>query len=74
MVVIDIPSTDKKDSFIGDNVTSTFTLSNSNPTEVHVYVSGIYLTENEDYTISGNQITFIDVPLSDENINILYKI
>jgi hypothetical protein len=74
MVVIDIPSIDKKDSFIGDDLTDTFTLTNSNPTEIHVYVSGIYLTENEDYTISGNQITFTDTPLSDENINILYKI
>lgn len=73
MVVIDIPSISKKDVFIGDDITSTFTLSN-HPVDIHVYISGLYLTEDEDYTITGNQIEFFEAPLLNENINILYKV
>ena len=74
MVIIDIPSISKKDTFIGDDSTTTFTLTNNNPVDIHIYISGLYLTEGEDYTISGNQVTFIDIPLAEENINIIYKV
>jgi len=74
MVTIDIPVLDKKDTFMGDSNNSVFVLTNNNPTDIHVYVSGIYLTETEDYTTSDNEVTFVEAPLQDENINILYKV
>lgn len=73
MVFIDVPSLSKKETFIGDSLTSSYTLSESSPIDIHVLVSGIYLTEIEDYIISGNTINFLENPLLDENINIIYK-
>lgn len=72
-MTIDIPVLEHKDTFIGDGTTSEFLLSKINPFDIHVTISGLYLTENQDYIISGNSIIFIEVPLQDENINIFYK-
>jgi hypothetical protein len=72
MVYINIPSINKKESFVSDG-SDTFTISDANPKNIDVIVSGIYLTENEDYTIINNKITFIDSPINGENINIKYN-
>ena len=73
MVQINIPTVNKRDIFVGDGTISTFVLSHSNVFDVHVIISGIYLTENEDYTVSGNIVTFVETPLDGENINIVYR-
>lgn len=73
MVIIDIPLIQKKKSFIGDGTTSTY-LIEENAQDIEVIVSGIYLTENEDFSYSINTITIFEVPLIDENINIKYVI
>ena len=74
MVFIDVPTVNKKESFIGDGSTFDYTIADINPTDIHILVSGIYLTEFQDYTISGSTISIIEAPLLDENINIIYKI
>lgn len=73
MVQINIPLIKHKEIYSGDGVISSFTL-DAIPLNIEVIVSGIYLTEHEDYEISSNVITFTEVPLLDENINIIYDI
>ena len=73
MVFIDIPELQTKDTFIGDGSTIEYTLSNINPIDIHVMISGIYLTELQDYIVSANKVIFNEVPLLNENINIVYK-
>lgn len=73
MVVIDIPLLNQKDIFIGDGTTTSFDLSSDNPIDITVYISGLFLTEGEDYSINNNTVTFTEIPLENENINILYK-
>jgi len=73
MVYINIPILNKKMSLISDG-SDTLTLDDLEASDVEVIVSGIYLTETEDYSISNGKITFENIPLAGENINIRYKI
>jgi len=73
MVFIDIPEQSNKEVFVGDGTTNTFIITETSPINIEVYVSGLLLTEGEDYSISSNEITLIEPPLADENINIFYK-
>lgn len=77
MTTIDIPTLHKKDTYIGDGQNTDFSLTSSGtPTNINVFVSGIYMTENEDFNIDldSNTIQFFEVPIEGENINILYEI
>lgn len=49
-----------RDSFIGDGVTTTFTMSKQPNTNHHVlvFVNGVYQTPPTHYTVSGFDITF----------------
>jgi hypothetical protein len=73
MVHIDIPILEQKDTFIGDGTEDTFLLTKQNAFDIHVAISGLYMTENQDYIISGNYIIFTEIPLLNENINVFYK-
>jgi len=73
MVHIDIPVLKTKYKFISDGTEDTITLPHNNPLNIQIFVSGIYLTEDEDYTVDGSEITFAEVLLKDENVNILYN-
>ena len=73
MLTIDIQSIPHRDTFKGDDITDVFTLTENFPQDVMVYVSGLFLTEDIDYTLIDNEVHFTETPSSDENINIVYN-
>ena len=58
------------DSFVGDGLTKTFTLSLTpeDSSLVSVFIDGLYLVSGTDYVLSGNQIVFVSAPASGEQI------
>jgi len=60
------------DTFVGDDVTTTFTLSTSPADAANVFVSinGVVQQPNTAYSILGNQITFSTAPASTDVIDV----
>jgi len=52
------------DTFVGDNLTQTFTMSQaeSDPTAIAVFIGGVYQQPGTSYTVSGTAITFTSAP------------
>jgi hypothetical protein len=52
------------DTFIGDNLTQSFTMSQSetDPTAVAVFIGGVYQQPTTNYTVSGYGIAFTSAP------------
>ena len=52
------------DSFVGDGVTSAFTMTQteSDPTAVAVFIGGVYQQPSTHYVVSGTSITFYSPP------------
>lgn len=52
------------DEFTGDNATVNFTMSQteSDPSNILVTISGVYQAPTNNYTVSGNQLTFTSAP------------
>lgn len=52
------------DSFVGDGVTSAFTMTQteSDPTAVAVFIGGVYQLPSTHYVVSGTSITFYSPP------------
>ena len=52
------------DTFVGDDLTQTFTMtqSESDPTAVVVFVGGVYQQPNTNYSVAGLAITFTSAP------------
>jgi hypothetical protein len=70
---IGVTSTVTSQQIVGDNVNSTFTLDqNSTNVGVLVSINGTIQQPTVAYTVSGNQITFSEVPLSSDTIDIRY--
>jgi len=72
MVYINVPIIDKKTKIISDG--SNILNIDTSAIDVEVFISGLYLTEGEDFIFSNGEITLTETPLIDENINIKYKI
>jgi len=63
------------DDFTGDGSTTAFTLSQSNPKHIRVYLGGSVLQRpglSYDYTVSGNTITFNTAPANGTLIRVSY--
>jgi hypothetical protein len=70
---IGVTSTVTSQQIVGDNVNATFTLDqNSTNVGVLVSINGTIQQPTVAYTVSGNQITFSEVPLSSDTIDIRY--
>jgi hypothetical protein len=73
MVTISIPVINKHSIFVGDGETYEYTI-DYNATDIEVMVSGLYLTNGEDFSYEDNTITLEEIPEDDSNINIKYKV
>jgi len=73
MVIINISPEPKKVTVVNENEINTFEIDES-ASDIEVMISGLYLTENEDYTFENGIITFNENILPGENINIKYLI
>jgi hypothetical protein len=64
-----------KDSFTGDGVTSTFTLSvtPASAQTILVFVGNIHQNPLDSFTISGNQITFYNAPPSGQTVVVFHN-
>ena len=70
---IGVTSTVTSQQIVGDNVNATFTLDqNSTNVGILVSINGTIQQPTVAYTVSGNQITFSEVPLSSDTIDIRY--
>jgi hypothetical protein len=64
-----------KDSFTGDGVTTTFTLSvtPASAQTILVFVGNIHQNPLDSFTISGNQITFYNAPPSGQTVVVFHN-
>ena len=73
MVIINIEPENKKISEVISSDTNTYEIDEF-AFNVEIMLSGLYLTENEDYSFDTGTITFFETVLENENINIKYQV
>lgn len=63
-----------KDSFIGDGITVSFTMSITEPTEtaILVFIGNVHQNPSVAYTVSGTTITFVEAPPAGMDIVVLH--
>jgi hypothetical protein len=66
-------TTTQSDSFDADGTTNTFTIAGSyTQNKTFVFVNGFYYHPQEDYTVSGTDLIFTDIPVSGSQIRVRY--
>lgn len=73
MVILNIVLKNKKISKVVENEIDSFEIDRF-AINVEIMLSGLYLTENEDYSFDSGTITFFETVLENENLNIKYQV
>jgi len=73
LVILNIVLKNKKISKVVENEIDSFEIDRF-AINVEIMLSGLYLTENEDYSFDSGTITFFETVLENENLNIKYQV